>query len=54
MNAILRRTSQYISFLLIMQLQQQVMHEFYGALQICHRFWEVENLFVYCGAICSG
>lgn len=27
---------------------------FYGALQICHWFWEVEDLFEYCGAICSG
>lgn len=32
MDAILGRTSQYISFLLIVQLQQQVMHEVYGAL----------------------
>lgn len=34
MNAILRRSSQYISFLLITQLQQRVMHEFYGALNL--------------------
>lgn len=34
MNAILRRSSQYISFLLITQLQQQVMHEFYVALNL--------------------
>jgi hypothetical protein len=34
MHAILRRSSRYISFLLITQLQQRVMREFYGALNL--------------------